>query len=97
MAVAAVRGEGRRCEQGRAGTGPGPGRRSVEGAGKRAETSRRSARDWGAGRGAETWLQLGARIMGPELGCGAARLRPSAWLLGLGGGLIPGCSSLCGS
>lgn len=53
-------------------TGPGPGRRSVKGAGKRAETSRRSACDWGAGRGAETWLQLGARFVGPERGCSPA-------------------------
>lgn len=86
MAVAVVRGEGRQCERGRAGTGPGPGRRSVQGAGKRAETSRRSARDRGAGigaetwlqldawagSGAETWLQLNARFLGLELGCSPA-------------------------
>lgn len=44
-AAAAVRGAGWGSGQGRAGTGPGPRRRSVEGAGKRAETSRRAAGD----------------------------------------------------
>lgn len=49
--AAVVRGAGWRSGQGRAGTGPGPRRRSVEGAGKRAETLRKAAGDGGLGEG----------------------------------------------